>query len=236
LHRLQSCGHFIIPMLGREQYEHWLDQARRHARRAGEAEDLLHNAMLAAISAGRSDLSDPAAAAWFGGVMRNLGTMEARSAARRKAREANHAPAVSDPVEESPADELDAWLRSIGELPRAARAVAVLALAGLTREEIAFVLRINQTALRQRLATVRRAWANLDTRPAGVPRPRSTYRTQLEIGLLRRALLNVLQHRGGGIGTHDPDGHLIVLANDQSQIPAWRQRKPGRKTNRRERP
>lgn len=201
------------------EYAHWLSVARRHARRSGEAEDLLHNAILAAINAGRRDLSDPAAAAWFAGVIRNLGTMDARTAARRRAREAAHAPPPPpEDAADMPADELAAWLDAVAALPRAARAVAVLALAGLNRDEIASALCLPDTALRQRLTTVRKAWAKLDpaARPDGTPRPRSTYRTHLEVGLLRRALLEVLQQRGD-IGTHDPDGHLIVLDRGRSQ-------------------
>jgi RNA polymerase sigma-70 factor (ECF subfamily) len=215
-------------MLTPDQYSRWLSVARRHARRAGEAEDLLHDALLAAINAGRRDLTDPAAGAWLAGVIRNLAAMEARSAGRRKARE--HARArddgrTGDPP--PPADELDAWLRAVGELPRAARAVAVLALAGLGRDEIASALRLTDVALRQRLTSVRKAWAKLDPAAArdraAPPRMRSTVRTRLELGLLRQALVNVLRHRGD-VGTHDPDGHLIVLTRRSQNA---RPRQPG---------
>lgn len=210
-------------MLTREQYAHWLTVARRHARRSGEDEDLLHDAILAAISAGRRDLTDPPSAAWFAGVIRNLSMMTARTAARRKKREqtgGRHPPPDPPP----PTDELDAWLRTVADLPRAARAVAVLALGGLNRDEIAYVLRLSDAALRQRLTSVRKALADLDPghRPDTLPKPRSTHRTRLELGLLRQALLGVLRIRGG-IGTHDPDGHLIVLKSG-SQSGSRRQR------------
>jgi len=48
-----------------------------------------------------------------------------------------------------------------------------------------------------------------------LPNLRSTIRTRLELGLLRRALLSVLL-REGDLGTHDPDGHLIVLSKKSS--------------------
>jgi RNA polymerase sigma-70 factor (ECF subfamily) len=212
-------------MLTQGQYAQWLSTARRYARRADEAEDLLHNAILAAIHAGRRDLSDPASAAWFAGVIRNLATMDARSAVRRRARETAHVPEPA-PTSQEP-DELAAWLNAVATLPRGARSVAVLALAGLTRPEIAAALGLPDTALRQRLTSVRKAWARLDAseRPQGVPKPRSTYRTQLELGLLRRALLGVL-HTRGDVGTHDPDGHLIVL-NRESRIGDRRQQERG---------
>jgi RNA polymerase sigma factor (sigma-70 family) len=211
-------------VLSREQYSHWLSVARRQARRAGEAEDLLHEAVLAAIRAGRRDLADAANAAWFFGVLRNQARMAARAAGRRKLREAETVRQARETPVEPERDELDAFLSAVVDrLPRAARAVAVLAIAGLDRREIAHILQINDAALRQRLATIRKEWSRLDPaeRPSELPRLRSTLRTRLELGAIRKALLRILQSRGR-FGTHDPDGHLMVL-DVGSQVKGVRQ-------------
>lgn len=211
-------------MLSPAQYQHWLGVCRRHARRVDEAEDLLHSALLAAIAAGRRDLEDPSNAAWFVGVIRNTAAMDGRSASRRRTREtAQIKPDAA--TDEEPNDELNHWLAAVGELPRGGRSVAVLALHGLNRDEIASALNLSDVALRQRLTTIRKAWEKIDpaTRPADLPRIRSTIRTKLEVGLLRKSLIEILQHEGD-LGTHDPDGHLIVLTRTTSQNRAGRQR------------
>lgn len=202
---------------GPDDYQKWLGVCRRYSRRAGEAEDLLHNALAAALTAGRRDLSDPGNAAWFAGVIRNQAAMDARTAGRRRKREALHSPAPDAPVD-TPPDEVELWLAAVNKLPRASRSVAVLALHGLNRAEIAAVLGITDVALRQRLTALRKAWDTLDprSRPEGPPSRRSTIRTRLELGLLRRSLLQILRHEGD-LGTHDPDGHLLVLTRKDSR-------------------
>lgn len=145
----------------------------------------------------------------------NTALMEARSAGRRKQREVGQAPI--EQAKASSNDEVEAWLAAVSLLPRGARSVAVLALHGLNRKEIASILGLNDASLRQRLTSVRKAMIKLDpaARPADLPNLRSTIRTRLELGLLRRALLSVLL-REGDLGTHDPDGHLIVLSKKSS--------------------
>lgn len=61
--------------------------ARRHARRAEEADDLLQSALLIALESGRADLSAPDNRRWLAGVIRNRALMDARSIARRHRRE-----------------------------------------------------------------------------------------------------------------------------------------------------
>ena len=58
-------------------------QARRLVRRAEEADDLVQDALLAALEAGRSDPP------WLAGVLRKQSAMTARSAIRRRRREAS---------------------------------------------------------------------------------------------------------------------------------------------------
>ena len=95
------------------------------------------------------------------------------------------------------------------------RRVAVLALHGLNAEEIRWVLGINAVAFRQRLTSIRKAMGGLPpsqrAEALALAYVRDPARTvELQFGLVRRALKAAL---GGtdGIGTHDADGHLIVL-------------------------
>ncbi len=60
--------------------------ARREAG-AALAEDLVQEALLVAVEAGRSDLSDPQTGRWLCGVVRNRARMAARTARRRTRRE-----------------------------------------------------------------------------------------------------------------------------------------------------
>ena len=60
-------------------------------------------------------------------------------------------------------------------------------------------------------------------------RHRRTLGQQLESGLIRRALIAWL-HEVPGVGTHDPDGHLIILGkNFPSRSATVRQRKNRRR-------
>jgi RNA polymerase sigma-70 factor (ECF subfamily) len=202
-------------LLNKNEYNHWLAVAARFARRRGEAEDLLHDSLLAAVQARRTNLDDPQTRAWFAGLVRNKAAMTARTAGRRRKREA----AVLPPAEEPPpqpalaaADE--GTYQAIRSLPASARIVAILALHGLTRQEIAYVLDLAPEALRQRLTTLRKRWCALseDAREDALDRAQRqrTVGQELECGLIRRALLAFLREQPG-VGTHDPDGHLIIF-------------------------
>jgi RNA polymerase sigma-70 factor (ECF subfamily) len=203
-------------VLTREEYNHWLAVAARHARKRGEAEDLLHDSLLAAVEARRTDLSDAPTRGWFAGLIRNKAMMDARSAARRKRRETAFARGPAPPAQptlSAPAD--DVALKLVRSLPPATRAVATLALHGMTRREIAFVLDLSDAALRQRLATLKRRWAGVSesAREDAVQCIRDRRRSigqEMELGQVRRALL-ALVREVPGIGTHDPDGHLIMF-------------------------
>lgn len=190
-----------------DTYRRLRTEARRHARRAADADDLVQDALLIALEQGRSD--DPA---WLAGVIRNQAAMQARSAIRRRRRESTVAEdEVAIAHEEAPPSP-GALLE---RLPPAARRVAVLALHGLNAEEIRWVLGINAAAFRQRLTSIRKAMGALPpsqrAEALALAYVRDPARTvDLQFGLIRRALKAAL---GGtdGIGTHDADGHLIVL-------------------------
>ncbi|MEM1056618.1 MAG: sigma factor [Bacteroidota bacterium] len=194
-------------------YTDWLAVARRHSRVASEAEDLLHDALIIAAAASRLDLDDESNRRWLTGVIRNQAAFRARSAVRRRQREAATTPDDRQEPTDTLADANAAF--HIDGMPPSARRVLVLALHGLRRDEICAVLGISGTAFRQRLVTVRR---RLGALPESVQREalalayarRQSRADDLALGLIRRALLARTQV-APGIGTHDPDGHLLVI-------------------------
>lgn len=183
-------------------------QAARLSRTAADADDLVQDTLLAALHAGRQE------PAWLHGVMGNLAMMQARSAGRRRKREATAAIQQVDATREIAArrDSMHpAWLI---QLPASARRVAVLALHGLSAQEIQYLLDIAPTAFRQRLSRIRRQLCSLSPELqaesaalAAAPDPHRS--VELQFGLVRRALKAAMA--GHGLGTHDPDGHLLVL-------------------------
>lgn len=183
-------------------------QAARLSRTTADTEDLVQETLLAALQAGRAD------GPWLYGTMRNLAVMQARTAGRRRKREA----ASAEPTTAS-ADEIGplaspvrpAWLM---QLPPSARRVAVLALHGLSAEEIQWLLGIAPTAFRQRLSRIRRGMEALSpelrAESLALAYLRDPQRSvDLQFGLVRRALKRAMA--GQGVGTHDLDGHLLVI-------------------------
>lgn len=201
-------------------YQHWLTVAGRHSRLASEAADLLQDSLLEALRARRTDFADEATQRWFTGVIRNRAAMQARGEGRRKRRET-----IVRQRDRATTSRSVPSQSFVETLPPSARRVAVLVIAGLNRHEIIAALKIAPTAFRQRLTTIRRAWLKLPPSERAqlsidAPHPLNG----IELGLLRRALLANVR-RLGGVGTHDPDGHLIVLSEPRSQSSARRQQK-----------
>jgi len=187
-------------------------QALRLCRRADEADDLVQETLLAGLVAGRHDLP------WLSGVLRRQAAMAARAAVRRRRREAQaglHADdtvAMAPPQESAPAATRLPWLAT---LPPSARRLAVLALHGLSADEIRWILRIEPTAFRQRLTRIRQALAaqspTARAESIALAHLRDPARSvDLAFGLARRALKAAML-AGEGLGTHDPDGHLILI-------------------------
>lgn len=182
-----------------------LATARRFARSEDEARDLTQDVLTIALERGVDDWSTPARQAWLRGVVRKRAAFVGRAEARRRRRELL-------------ADQLDAegpvaWAwqpEFLGSLPRSLRLVALLASADLGAAEIRWLLRLTDTALRQRLSALRRALRGHDeapTVPAAEP-PAS-------FGPQRAQVLSHLRRRGGrAIATQDPDGHVLFLKID----------------------
>ncbi|MEZ4322324.1 MAG: transcriptional regulator [Myxococcota bacterium] len=180
--------------------------ARRHARVPDEAEDLLQTVLIAAMEAGR-DPSNEADLAWVKGALRNRAAFEARTAVRRRNRDAEHAPR---PSEAEPS--LDAR-GFVDTLPPTLKTTAQLALTGHTKAEIQWLLNVSDAALRQRITQIRKRWRGLGGR-GGVEM--SGLGGDLAYGAARRALLRRVDPGGVALATHDPDGNLIVLRSQNA--------------------
>jgi DNA-directed RNA polymerase specialized sigma24 family protein len=190
-------------------------QARRHARRPEEADDLLQAALLAALEAGRTDLSSPETRRWLSGVIRNRAAFDARTSARRRRREsAWDALRTGAPGGAS----MDGRETTLPDLPPALRLTALLAVSGHTRREIGWLLNLSDTALRQRISQLKRALAD-------APAPDASPAGSLAFGRIRRALLGPARRENAFLASHDPDGHLFVVSG--SQISAPRQQPRG---------
>lgn len=200
-------------------YVELLRRARRAARRPDEAEDLLQTILLAAVEAGRTDFGLTENRRWLEGALRRRAAFDARTALRRRRRETLCAPGPSiEPAE----NELLPG-RFVRDLPPALRTTALLALTGHTRQEIAWLLGLAEPALRQRFAAIRRRW-----REAGGHRIEEMpgLAGALAFGRIRRALLGAARRSDAVLASHDPDGHLFVVALSQNGGP----RQQGKRT------
>jgi DNA-directed RNA polymerase specialized sigma24 family protein len=189
--------------------------ARREGRDASIAEDMVQEALLAAILAGRTDFDAADTARWLTGTVRNRARMAARSAVRRRQRETRWQ-AETTPAE--PATAPTDVAKLLASLPAALRAVAALILSGHSRREIAWLLDLSDVALRQRITILKRRVV-----AAGLALPEDLPGLGLDLayGRIRDALLPSLVRHGGIFASHDPDGHLFIVA--RSQKPDLRQ-------------
>jgi len=186
--------------------------ARRVSKRPDEAEDLLQTVLLAAVEAGRLDLTSVDNRRWVMGALRRRAAFDARSALRRRRRDVHGVRECDAPVatEQLPT-------AFVETLPPSLKTTAWLALTGHTRAEAICLLGISNSAFRQRIAEIRRRW-----RRAGGSALTDFHglHAALPYGRVRRALLTPVKRGGGRFASHDPDGHLFVVC---SQNPAPRQ-------------
>jgi DNA-directed RNA polymerase specialized sigma24 family protein len=181
----------------------------RRASRSADADDLLHEALIAAHAAGREDMSTSDNRRWLYGTIRNKARMTARSGGRMRRRETGWALHRAD--DGASAEAVD--ITVIAALPAGLKAVAALALSGHNRAEIAWLLRLEDAALRQRITQLRRRLVAAGlAQPSGLP----GLNLNLAYGRIREALLPLLRHRSGRFASHDPDGHLFVVKSSQN--------------------
>lgn len=131
-------------------YARLLAAARRHVG-SGLAEDVVQDALLVAVEAGRMDLDDPETARWLGGVVRNRARMAGRSASRSRQRNHNWQTSRDEP----PTGQGASLAETLHGLPPALRVFAALVLTGHNRREIAYLLNLPDTALRQRVSALK---------------------------------------------------------------------------------
>ena len=179
--------------------------ARRFVRSEDEARDLTQDVLTIALEHGIDDWSTPERQAWLRGVVRKRAAFVGRGEARRRQRELSAAPA--DPKG------TDAWAWQpdfLASLPRSLRVVALLASADFCGAEIRWLLKLTDTALRQRLSALRHAVRGHDDAPT-LPAPE----LPPTFGAQRADVLSQLRRRGGEtIATQDPDGHVLFLKID----------------------
>lgn len=193
-------------------------QALRLCRNADDADDAVQETLLASIQNDRSDLP------WLYGVLQKQVAMQIRAKIRRRRREEIiHDEAESERVEAS--DPTQSVLTRIRSLPAASRMVAALAIHGLNAEEIRYLLGIAPTAFRQRLTIIRKSLGKLseaqDREALAIAYLREPKRSvDLQLGLVRRALKAAL-YGDRCLGTHDLDGHLMIIRRTAHTF-AWR--------------
>lgn len=188
-------------------YQRLLALARRASNGSSQAEDLLQDALIESIRAGRQDFGTLENRRWLGGVIRNKAKMLARGETRRRRRET----AWSEPDGETTGETRDIADILTG-LPPSLKALAALVLTGHNRREITYLLGLEDTALRQRVSQLRKRFAI-----AGIPMPAGMPGLSLDLayGRIRDALLPALLRHGGILASHDPDGHLFVVRRSQ---------------------
>jgi DNA-directed RNA polymerase specialized sigma24 family protein len=179
-----------------------------------EAEDLVQDVLLCAIVRNR-DYGDPSFLAWASGAIRNRAKFAARTAVRRKRRE--HAYAVEH--ERSSHSQPRFPDTFVSSLPRSRRVVALLINLGMGRREIAYLLDLSDVAMRQRIAGVRKAFAEFTGEVESHP-----HKSFPANGLARRALKGLLPKRGQRrFAVRDPDGTPIFFSTERSRFGRRRQ-------------
>jgi len=178
--------------------------ALRYAAAPDQADDLVQDLLLTALEQQRV-WNETGFHAWARGVFRRRALFIARTEGRRRRREASYA-ADADPSQPAIAKLPHEF---IDTLPPSLKTVALLANVGLGRTEIGSLLGIADTALRQRISALRRAWRNHGGTPEVTELPRGYPYLS---GPRRRSLRDdLVRQPGARFAVTDPDGHSLVF-------------------------
>jgi len=180
------------------------------ALRTDEAEDLFQTALLAAVEAGRADMSCINNRRWLIGVLRNRAAFDARSAVRRRRRETSLAP-LDNPQTRNSVSTTN-FVRTLSPI---LRTTARLALTGHTKAEVAWLLRISDSALRQRIVQIKRGWRHFDGRHVSELRG---LKGGLAFGRIRQALIKAPCRDNLILSSHDPSGHLFMVTSQKDLL------------------
>jgi DNA-directed RNA polymerase specialized sigma24 family protein len=186
--------------------------SRRHSRLPHEVEDVAHDIILSALRRGAALDGDTFLRSAYGAVRRH-GAFLARSAGRRRAREA-----WSARDELAGADVLtgdhDVEGTPLSVLSPALRTTLFLLLLGLDKAELRQALGVTDVALRKRFQALR------EHGPLARPKLAITQRTPA-LSQLRRSHVNLLPrlatarvgngHSGRALAVGDPDGHGLIF-------------------------
>jgi DNA-directed RNA polymerase specialized sigma24 family protein len=188
--------------------------AQRSAWRSEEADDLVQDALLAAIEQRLdwdqdwdSGSGERRFHAWASGVIKRRALFLARTAGRRRRRELSYAVETTS----HPTRYARLPLEFVDSLPRSLQTIALMANAGLGRVEIGYLLGISEVALRKRISDLRKAWraSSAEADLSSLPRMQHRPPCGLSRRSLRSALLSLPAARFAVV---DPDGHKIFLA------------------------
>lgn len=198
----------------RELRESLVEISRRHSRVAHEAEDVAHDLVLSALLRdlpleGESFLQRAHGAA------RRHAAFLARSAGRRRAREAHCALVDMPDMVADPAKEAADGAAPLSILSPALRTTLLLLMLGLDKAELRVALGLNDTALRKRFQELRargplaRPLLHLARRTPALSRLR---RSQVELLPRLTATPAVGEAAQRALAVSDPDGHGLIFA------------------------
>jgi len=187
-----------------------VDASSRHSRVAHEIEDLAQDLLVAALRRG-TPLDSEAFLRSIHGSARRHGAFLARSAGRRRAREAD---AGLIPISDDGTDGGDDGT-PVTALSPTLRTTLFLLVLGLEKAELRALLGLSDAALRKRFQTLREhaplARPDLPT-PVRTPALSRLRRSQVDLLPRLQAMVAADDEAGRLLAIADPDGHGILFA------------------------
>jgi DNA-directed RNA polymerase specialized sigma24 family protein len=187
--------------------------SRRYSRVAHEVEDLAHDILVSALRRGFS-LDGETFTRSVRGAARRHGAFLARSAGRRRSREAAsaHDQVANTDVGAQPETTEGAPL---SVLPPTLRTTLLLLLSGLEKAELRLAMGVTDAALRKRFQALREhsPLARPDL-PVPTRTPALAQLRRSQVGLLQRLAVALLGDAPVQrvLATSDPDGHGVIFA------------------------